>query len=383
VIVVAVIVVASIAGNVYTYQLFSSRVKQLDNRVATLQNQVAALTAALKGGNQTVLGNVSLSELYEKVKDSVVLIRGYVVETDAFGQQQVTDVSGSGFVYNCSGRMIVNTNFHVVQDAIGLTVTFRDGHSYSAAVLGSDVYVDFAVLSVDAPAEEFKPLPVVSSSLLSVGDLVIAVGNPYGLTGTMTTGIVSQLGRTLNEPMTGGYPIADVIQISTPINPGNSGGPLLNSKGQVVGMTTAVVTDSQGIGFAVPSNTILREVAWLVEGDSYPHPWIGVLGTDMTYEVAQAMGTQTTFGWLIVGVIDGSPAVAAGLRGATEEVEIYGHTMAIGGDIILAINGTQTINGDSISSYLEEFTSPGQTISLTVERDGFETTIVLELGTRP
>ncbi|MGB9134371.1 MAG: trypsin-like peptidase domain-containing protein, partial [Candidatus Bathyarchaeia archaeon] len=270
-----------------------------------------------------------------------------------------------------------------VQNSTGITVTFRNGHSYPATILGSDTYADLAVLSADAPQEEFKPLPTVSSSLLRVGDLVIAVGNPYGLTGTMTTGIVSQLGRTMTDPLVSGYSIAEVIQISTPINPGNSGGPLLNSRGQVVGITTAVVTDSQGIGFAVPSDTILREIAWLVNGDSYPHPWVGVMGMDMRYEIAQAMGTDTTYGWLIVGVLEGSPAEAAGLRGATYEVDIFGQTLAVGGDIILAINGTEMINGDAVSGYLEEYTFPGQTVVLTVEREGSETAVLLELGTRP
>lgn len=380
VIVIAVIVVASIVGNIYTYQIFSNSVKSLENKVASLQTEISALTDALGSYNQTTMGNISLSELYDNIKDSVVLIHGYIVETVGFSQQ-ISEVSGSGFVYNFLDHMVINTNFHVVQDTTNLTVTFRNGNSYPATILGSDPYVDFAVLSVDAPAEEFKPLPIVSSSLLKVGDLVIAVGNPYGLTGSMTTGIISQLGRTITEPMTGGYPIADVIQISTPINPGNSGGPLLNSRGQVVGITTAIITESQGIGFAIPSDTILREIAWLADGMAYEHPWIGVMGLDMTYEIAQVMNTNTTYGWLIVDVI-GSPAADAGLRGATHQVEIYGQTIPIGGDIILAINSTEIISGDDLSSYLEH-TSRDQTINIIVERDGSEIILPLVLGTRP
>jgi S1-C subfamily serine protease len=180
-----------------------------------------------------------------------------------------------------------------------------------------------------------------------------------------------------------GYPIAQVIQISTPINPGNSGGPLLNSKGQVVGITTAVVTDSQGIGFAVPSDTILREVSFLAVGDSYPHPYVGVRGVDMRYELAQAMDTDTTYGWLIVEVLGHSPAEKAGLRGASYDVSLYGQTVSVGGDIILAINGTSTISGDAVSGYLEEYTFPGQTVVLTVEREGSKITRLLQLGTRP
>jgi len=379
VIVIVIIAAAGIVGNIYTYQISANTVKNLENKVETLQTQISALTAALSSYNQTSIGNISLSEFYDNIKDSVVLIHGYVVG------QQISEVSGSGFVYhyNSTDCMVVITNFHVVQDTESLTVSFRNGDSYPATILGSDPYVDLAVLSVDAPLEEFKPLSIVSSSLLKVGDLVIAVGNPYGLTGSMTTGIVSQLGRTITEPMTGGYPIADVIQISTPINPGNSGGPLLNPKGQVVGITTAIITESQGIGFAIPSDTIIREIAWLIDGMEYKHPWIGVMGTDMTYEIAQAMNTTTTHGWLIVSVIDNSPAAKAGLRGKTSEVEIYGQTIPIGGDIILAINNTTIISGDDISSYLEEYTSPGQTINITIERAGSEMTISLELGTRP
>lgn len=385
VIVVAVIAVAGIIGNIYTYEMVSSSVRKVEKRVETLHVQIEALTEALGSYNQTSVGNVTLSELYEDIKDSVVLIHGYVIETTLVGQE-TTEVSGSGFVYNFSGSgMMVCTNYHVIEDVDppSLTVTFRDGNSYLATKLGEDPYADFAVLSVDAPKEEFKPLPIVSSSLLKVGDLVIAVGNPYGLTGSMTTGIVSQLGRSITEPMTGGYAIADVIQISTPINPGNSGGPLLNSKGQVVGITTAIINQSQGIGFAIPSDTILREIAWLADGMEYEHSWIGVRGIDMTYEIAKTIETSTTYGWLIVSVMNNSPAVKADLRGATREVEIYSQITPVGGDIILAINNTRMMKGDDISKYLEENTRPNQTINITVERGGSEVLISLILEPRP
>lgn len=385
VIVVAVIVVAGIIGNIYTYEMVSSSVRKVERRVETLHVQIEALTEALGSYNQTSVGNVTLSELYEDIKDSVVLIHGYVIETTLVGQE-TTEVSGSGFVYNFSGsEMMVCTNYHVIEDVDppSLTVTFRDGNSYLATKLGEDPYADFAVLSVDAPKEEFKPLPIVSSSLLKVGDLVIAVGNPYGLTGSMTTGIVSQLGRSITEPMTGGYAIADVIQISTPINPGNSGGPLLNSKGQVVGITTAIINQSQGIGFAIPSDTILREIAWLANGMEYEHSWIGVRGIDMTYEIAKTIETSTTYGWLIVSVMNNSPAAKADLRGATREVEIYSQITPVGGDIILAINNTRMMKGDDISKYLEENTRPNQTINITVERGGSEVLISLILEPRP
>lgn len=356
---IAIVVVASILGNVYTYQLFSRAVRSLENKVATLETRISALTDILGSFNETSIGNISLSELYAEVKDSVVLIR---VET-AQGF-----VAGSGFAYNYSGQMVINTNYHVIEGATSIAVTFRNGHAYSADVLGFDPYVDFAVLQVDAPPEEFVPLLISSSSLLKVGDFVIAVGNPYELVGSMTTGIVSQLGRAVPEDLAGGYAIADVVQISAPINPGNSGGPLLNSKGQVVGITFAIIENSYGVGFAIPSDTILREIAWLARGDSYPHSWMGVTGTDMTYELAQEIGTTTTYGWRIVNVLFPSPAHNAGLES---------------GDIIVAIDETQTINGDDISSYLERYTSPGQQITLKVERTRSEIALTLELGTRP
>lgn len=358
--VITVIAVASIIGNIYTYQLFSGSARNLEHKVATLQNQISALTTALGNYSQTSIGNISLSEFYETVKSSVVLVRG---------QTANGAVVGSGFVYNYTGEIVVITNYHVVQGTTSRSITFTNGHGYSAHVLGSDVYADLAVLSVDdAPPEEFNPLPIISSSLLKVGDLVVAIGNPYELVGSMTTGIVSQLGRAVPEELAGGYSIANVIQISAPLNPGNSGGPLLNSKGLVVGVTFAIIENSTGVGFAIPSSTILREIAWLVNGDTYPHSWLGVMGRDMTYEVAQGMGISATYGWLIVDVIPNSPAAQASLK-----ID----------DVIISINDTQIISGDDISSYLEENTSPGQIINITIKRQGSELIIPLILGTRP
>jgi S1-C subfamily serine protease len=362
--VIVIIVVASIVININSYQLFSRTIKNLENKVATLQTEISGLKEALGNYNQTSIGNLSLSELYNDVKDSVVLIRG---------QRADGAVAGSGFVYNYSSDTfsgpIVITNYHVVEGTTSRSVTFTNGHAYAAQILGSDVYVDLAVLSVNyAPIEEFKPLPIVSSTVLKVGDFVIAVGNPYELVGSMTTGIVSQLGRAIPESLAGGYSIANVIQISAPINPGNSGGPLLNSKGQVVGVTFAIIENSTGVGFAIPSDTILREIAWLVNGDAYPHSWIGVSGVDMTYELAQEMDTSTTYGWLIVDVMANSPAERDGLNAE---------------DIIIALNDTQIISGDDLSTYLEKYTSPNQTIIIKIERTGSKITISLVLGTRP
>jgi len=280
--------------------------------------------------------------------------------------------------------MVAITNNHVVQDTINITITFINGNSYAATVLGSDPYADLAVLSSDAPQSEYKPLEIVSSSTLSVGDSLIAVGGPYGLAGSMTTGIVSALGRTITEDMSGGYPIANVIQMSVPINPGNSGGPLLNYQGQVVGITTAIVSDSQGLGFAIPSSTVLREIETLVTTGSYDkHPSIGASGTDMNYEIAKAMDVDVTYGWLIAQVTSGGPAAQAGLRGGTQQVTVGGQSVTIGGDIIIALNGARIRGIDDLSSFLEETTLPGQTITATLVRNGETMTVSLKIGTRP
>jgi len=184
--------------------------------------------------------------------------------------------------------------------------------------------------------------------------------------------------------LAGGYPIANLIQTTAPLNPGNSGGPLLNLKGQVVGVTTAIVSDSQGIGFAIPSNTVLREIADLVEFGSYNrHPWLGAMGVDMSYEIARVMGVNVTYGWLITNVVSGGPAANAGLRGGTRQVVIAGQFMMVGGDIIIAINGTRITGIDSLSAYLEENTSPGQTIIVTVVRQNQIISVAVALGTRP
>lgn len=293
-------------------------------------------------------------------------------------------MQGSGFVYNFSRQMVVITNCHVVQGALNSTVTFINGNGYAATVLGSDPYVDLTVLSVSAPSYEFKPLEIVSSSTLRVGDIVVAVGNPYGLAGSMSIGIASVLGRTITEKQSGGYPIANVIQTTAPLNPGNSGGPLLNLQGQVVGITTAIISESQGLGFAIPSNTILREIPLLVTVGYYDkHPWLGAAGVDMTYEIARVMGVNVTYGLLITQVEGGGPAAAAGLRGGTKRVLIAGEYITVGGDIIIAINGIKITSIDTLLTYLGENTSPGQTIEVTVIREDQKLTVTITLGARP
>jgi S1-C subfamily serine protease len=378
----AIIIIALFAGSFYAYTLYENDKAMLESQIGALNVQNDALKQQLKNQSRVVFENISLVQLYDRIKSSVVMIRGFITAGGIF-TQTVAEIQGSGFVYNYSGRMVIITNNHVVDGVSNISVTFTNGTAYTANVLGTDVYVDLAVLEVvNAPANVFKPLPLAFSSMLKVGDTVIAVGNPYGLTGSMTTGIVSQLGRTITENTTN-YAIANIIQFDAPINPGNSGGPLLNSEGQVVGITTAIVQNSQGLGFAIPSNAIIREISYLINSQPYAHPWLGVQGTDMDYYIANAMHTNITYGFLITSLLSGGPAEAAGLIGGTQTVQLEGSTITIGGDIIIAMNGTRIINYDALSSYLEENTEPGNTVNVTIKRDGISTPFNVTVTLKP
>ncbi len=385
VLIILLILVGGMSVSLIAIYSASQEISKLQQQVSMLQNQMNSVHQNVVNQNVTyILGkNYSLSQLYDKIKDSVVVISGTVL-SNQFIFQVYYQVQGSGFVYNYNGRNVIITNYHVVQNAVNLTVTFIDGDAYSASVLGYDPYADLAVLSINAPLYKYKPLTVVNSSSLKVGDTVIAVGNPYGLAGSMSVGIVSALGRTISEQTAGSFPIANVIQITVPINPGNSGGPLLNLDGQVVGITTAIVAGSQGIGFAIPSNTILREIGDLITKGYYnEHPWLGISGIDMSYDIAKVMNVNVTYGVLIVQVISDSPAFQAGLHGGNKQIRLYGTSLTIGGDIIIAINGIRIRNNDDLASYLEEHTRPNQIVDLTVIRNGQKMIIQVKLGSRP
>lgn len=368
-----------LVGGIAAYYITSQQVTTLRSEVSNLKAEVSKLRGFQNSTYQNITiyyqNKTILSKIYEKVKDSVVLIRG----TTGSGM-----VQGSGFIYNFSGISVVITNYHVVHGTKSISVTFSDGSGYAAKVNGRDPYADLAVITVEAPKWKLKPLEIVRSSTLRVGDPVIAIGNPYGLVGSMTTGVVSALGRTITEKYTGGFAIPNIIQTSTPINPGNSGGPLLNYCGKVIGITTAIVAQSQGLGFAIPSDTILKETPSLVENGTYEgHSYLGVKGMDMSFEIAKAMNVNVTYGWLIVQVISGTPAEQADLQGGTQQVRIDGEPVTIGGDIIIAMNGTRIRNGDDLASYLEENTLPGETVILTVMRGDQKLLVTITLGRRP
>lgn len=364
--VIALVLVAGLLiGGLVTSYVFMRRINELQSDLGNLSSQLSHISGNQTLYNQTITiyqNETALAEMYQKTKDSVVLIRG---------NTNSGSVQGSGFIYNMSGSMVVVTNNHVVHGTTSLSVTFANGNGYSAVVNGTDPYADLAVLTViGANGSEFKPLIIVSSSTLKVGDPVIAIGAPYGLVGSMTTGVVSALGRTITEEQyTGGFTIANIIQTSAPINPGNSGGPLLNFDGKVVGITAAIIENSQGVGFAVPSNTILREATALVATGSYDgHSYLGVRGLDMDYFLAQDMGVNVTYGWAISEIVQGGPAENAGVRAD---------------DVLIGINGYQIYNGDGMSSYLEEETLPGQSVILTIVRNSSQLDLTLVLGKRP
>lgn len=390
--IVAVVIISLLAGAFSGYltcfSATSEEIDELQNQLNTLQGQLDQVQTSQSSNNQdlivTTLNNASVSQLYAQVADSVVVIKGMIPYNDFFGRVYYSQVQGSGFVYNFNGQNVIVTNSHVIADATDVTVTFANGNAYAATVLGSDPYAELAVLSADAPEDEFVPLEITSSSNLQVGDPVIVVGTPYGLAGSMSTGYVSALGRTLTAETTGGYVIANVIQTTAALNPGNSGGPVLNYNGEVVGIATAIVENSEGLGFAIPSNTILREIESLVNYGYYnDHPWIGASGVDMSYEIAQEMHVNVTYGWLIAQVSNAGPSDQAGLQGGTEQAVVADEIVVVGGDIIIAIDGKRITGIDDMSAYLEEYTTPGDVVELTVIRDNETISIDLELGTRP
>jgi len=350
-------------------------VDALEAQNANLQRE---LTSQAPASNASIIALNPIA-IYQQDSASVVTVQG--VEGSGFANSTVL---GSGFVTDLSGAHYIVTNFHVVRGVTDVTVTFQDGDAYPATVVGSDGYSDLAVLSITAPSFEFHPLQIVSSSRLVVGQPVVAIGNPFGLSGSMTYGIVSQLGRTISESLAGNFAIANVVQFSAPINPGNSGGPLLDASGAVVGITTAVVASSQGVGFAIPSDTIVRELPFLVATGGYDmHPFMGITSVDMNYQLAQLQNTNVTYGVLIQNLTQGGPADRAGLRAGARTQEVQGVSYAIGGDIIISVNGTKIINTDSLSSYLAEYATAGQTVVLQVIRGGHLMTVDLVLGTRP
>jgi serine protease Do len=347
----------------------------------------------------------TLEQIYTQVNPSVVNIRvvqkeevmspafpeipGFPFVEPQEPQEFYRQGAGSGFVWDKEGHIV--TNNHVVADADKISVTFYDGATVTGEVVGTDPDSDLAVVKVDVPADRLQPVQVADSTRVKVGQLAVAIGNPFALEGTMTVGFVSALGRLLpvesDDPQEPGYSIPDVIQTDAPINPGNSGGVLVDDRGQVIGVTSAIISPvraSAGIGFAIPSAIVQKVVPALIKSGHYEHPWLGVSGISLSPDLAEAMDLKSDRrGALVVDVVPGSPADKAGLRGSDRQVEIDGQQMRVGGDVIVAIDGQEVKEFDDVVTYLVRAADVGQTVNLTVLRQGKEEKVEVTLAARP
>lgn len=347
------------------------------SQVQPVQYNAAAVTSA----DLVTAMQQTLVQIYQQVNPSVVFIE---VTTGSgqtgFGSMSQT-AEGSGFVWDTQGNIV--TNNHVVEGASQIMVTFADGSIKEASLVGADPESDLAVIHVDVPASQLHPVTMADSTKVQVGDLAIAIGNPYGLSGTMTQGIVSALSRSLpindaNGLSTGSYTIPDIIQTDAAINPGNSGGVLVDVQGQVIGVTTAIQSSSNansGIGFVVPSHIVQRVVPVLIKSGAYQHPRMGISGTTLTPTLAEAMGLSADQkGALVVSVLQGSPAQKAGLQGSPQQAGLS-PSAAAGGDVITAVDGQPVSSFEELTSYIFNHTEVGQTVRLTVLRNGSEKTV--------
>ena len=322
--------------------------------------------------------SLSVSEVYEKAYKSVVEITTTLNQSSPTGEQQASG-QGSGFVFDAEGHIV--TNHHVVDGAQSVSVRFWDGSTYDATVVGTDPSTDLAVIKVDAPASKLVTLEVGDSTQLTVGESVVAIGSPFGLEGTLTSGIVSALNREMTSP--NNFTISNSIQTDAAINHGNSGGPLLNAAGEVVGVNTQIKSDSggsDGIGFAIPSSTVSSIVPQIISSGSVEHAYLGVGVASLSESVANELGVPA--GAMVTEVRQGTPAAEAGLRAASGSAMVDGQSYPTGGDVITAVDGTAITDGASLQSAIDA-KRPGDSVSITYTRDGTSTTVQVSLGTRP
>jgi S1-C subfamily serine protease len=319
--------------------------------------------------------------LYERVNPAVVNIR-ILGSAPSLGDDLFPEGEGSGFIIDKEGRIV--TNNHVVEGAEEVQVTLYDGSMVQARVLGTDPYSDIAVIEVDVAPELLRPVSLGDSEDLQVGQWAVAIGNPFGLEGTMTRGIISALGRTL--PAESLFAIPEVIQTDAAINPGNSGGPLLDAKGLVIGVNTAIRTTTganSGVGFAVPVNLVKKVVPHLIAEGGYDHPQMGIRGATITPVMVEELVLSVDAGVLISEVTPGSPAEKAGIRGGSRQVSVQGRMIREGGDIITSIDGVRTVQFEDLLSYIVMETEVGQEVAVAVVRDGEERVVKVVLGPRP
>ncbi|MEE8239447.1 MAG: trypsin-like peptidase domain-containing protein [Nitrososphaerales archaeon] len=385
----AIISIALILGGLGGYLYFlQDQLNDVTSNIDNLRREIASVNRELErelssaGGdlNEQIQipnqipsrseGEISaIADLYERARESVVSI-------------QTVNSQGSGWVFDTENHIV--TNNHVVAGVSEAVVTLYNRITLSTVVIGNDPFSDLAVLEVIDSSISLTPLPLGNSNDIRVGESVIAIGNPFGFSGSVSSGIVSQKGRLF--PSQGGYSISNMIQIDVPINPGNSGGPLINMRGEVVGITTGAITNTgafSGVGFAIPASTSARVVPDLIQNGFYEHPWIGVAGLNIDRSIADVMNLDLTRGFLITQIFPGSPALEGGLRAGGERSIIGGNSINIGGDVIIAVDGRDVFRLDDIISYIDENKRPADDVVFTVIRDGRERDITVILGVRP
>jgi 2-alkenal reductase len=322
----------------------------------------------------------SLVELYARVNPSVVNITVFSEQND----QVIPASQGSGFVYDAEGHIV--TNAHVVHGASDVEVTFADGTGRLAEILGEDFNSDLAVVKVESLPEGVVPLALGRMEELAVGQTVVAIGNPFGLAGTLTRGVISSLGRTI--PALTVFSIPQSIQTDAAINPGNSGGPLLNMRGEVIGVNAQIETDgltrsNLGVGFAIPVSIVRTVVPDLIQSGEHEWSWLGVQGGDVTPILVEAMELPVEQGAYLSNIISDGPSAEAGLQGADDTRTIRGRQADVGGDVIVAIDGQPVNNFDDLLVYVALETEPGDDVTLTIVRDGEFRDVVLQLEERP
>lgn len=319
--------------------------------------------------------------VYNQVAPSVVNVSSVAMELDFFLNPVPKQGSGSGIIIDDRGYVL--TNHHVIMEAQSVQVTLSDGSSYPAKLVGSDPDSDLAVIKIAAPKSKLKSIRLGDSDKLRVGQKVLAIGNPFGLEETLTTGVISSVGRSIRAPS--GLLIEDMIQTDASINPGNSGGPLLNSDGELIGINSAIFTPSGGsvgIGFAIPVNTAKKVFPQLMAKGYVDYPWLGASLQTLRPSLAEALKLPVREGVIVAEVVENGPADRAGLRGATRQVRLGNTIVAIGGDIILQIDGKKVASGDVLIRYLRE-KKPGDRVLLTVLRGSKTINVPLTLGKRP
>ena len=371
------VLILLLGGIFYLYKATEYQYDALQIEMSELKSELESLRKE-KPPDITKSGETQ-SEFFENIKPSVVRI---VNKKRSFeGMKDYT--SGSGFVYDKKGHII--TNNHVIDGADLLEVIFLDGSFYEAELVGADVYSDLAVLKVDLPSEKLYPVIIGNSSESYVGERIYAVGNPFGLSGSMSEGIISQLDRTLRA--VGGFMIVGVIQVDAAINPGNSGGPLLNTRREVIGVNTAIQSETgtfSGIGFAIPSNLVRKAVPSLIATGEYKHPWLGILGTDLSVDLAEIMELDIKRGFLLIEVIQNSPAERAGLRGGNRTITTKdGREIKIGGDVVIGVDDINVSRIEDMLIYLEYNKKPSDKIVMKIIRNGIIRNIEVTLGVRP